>query len=76
MPAYLQMDMEEAVTLKSRGGKSRVARTEWAHSKVFSSDDEEEAGGRSRASLWGGTGLVSKAPRSQFPGRKVNTPPF
>lgn len=63
------------MTAKSRGRKSRAARSEWAHSKVFSSDDEEDvggnSGGKSKASLWGDAGPPAKPPRSQVTGKKV-----
>ena len=69
------MDVDTATVAKSRGGKTRGGRSEWAHSQVFSSDDEEEAaanGGRSRASLWGdGPGRSRRNPTSHTPSKKV-----
>ena len=69
------MDVDNATVTKSRGGKTRGARSEWAHSQVFSSDEDEdptEKGG-TRASLWGDKGGKSAGPaKSHAPSRKVS----
>lgn len=71
----LQMEIETATVAKSKAGKTRAARSDWAQSQVFSSDDEEEAtvkGGKSRASLWGDApGKSSRPAKSHAPPRKV-----
>ena len=69
------MEIDNATVAKSKAGKSRGAQSDWSHTQVFSSDDEEEAttkGGRSRASLWGdGPGKPAKATRSHAASKKV-----
>ena len=68
------MEVDTATVAKSRGGKSR-ARSEWAHSRVFSSDEEEEAKGegpKSKASLWGDNpGRPPRPTKAQGPSKKV-----
>ena len=68
----LQMNGGEEVATRSRvGGNSTRARSEWAHSGVFSSDEEEAApGARSRASQLGDA-RSAKAARSKAPTRQV-----
>lgn len=71
----MQMNIETATVAKSRAGKSR-ARSEWAHSRVFSSDEEDIPTGRgartARASLWGdGAGKNSRTAKSQAALKKV-----
>ena len=71
----LQVNGGEEVATRSRaGGKSSRARSEWAHSGVFSSDEEEAApGARSRALQWRDT-PSAKAARSKAPTRQVRQP--
>ena len=73
--AVLQMNGGEDIATRSRAGaKSSRARSEWAHSGVFSSDEEAAApGARSRASQWGDA-RSAKAARSKAPTRQVRQP--
>ena len=71
------MELDAATVAKTKSGKTRGPRSEWAHSQVFSSEDEEEATGhgrQSRASLWGDEpGKSTRSPKSHAPTKKVTS---
>ena len=57
---YFQADAEDEGTIaRSRGGKTARNRSEWGHSRVFSSDDEDDADLGSRARHSGAKSVAS-----------------